>query len=138
MADILQLTSELGVAIQKDERYTALEQAKKKNDEDAVLQDKIGQLNILVMNFNQEMGKPDAEKDKEKIEKLNNDYAALYNEIMANENMSAYQKAQQELEALANEINSILAMSLNGEDPLTCDPHAQDCTHDCSTCGGCH
>lgn len=138
MADILQLTRELGVAIQKDERYTALEQAKKKNDEDAVLQDKIGQLNILVMNFNQEMGKPDAEKDKEKIEKLNNDYAALYNEIMANENMSAYQKAQQELEALANEINSILAMSLNGEDPLTCDPHAQDCTHDCSTCGGCH
>lgn len=137
MADILQLTRELGVAIQKDERYTALEQAKKKNDEDAVLQDKIGQLNILVMNFNQEMGKPDAEKDKEKIEKLNNDYAALYNEIMANENMSAYQKAQQELEALANEINSILAMSLNGEDPLTCDPHAQDCTHDCSTCG-CH
>ncbi len=138
MADILQLTRELGVAIQKDERYTALEQAKKKNDEDAVLQDKIGQLNILVMNFNQEMGKPDAEKDKEKIEKLNNDYAALYNEIMANENMSAYQKAQQELEALANEINSILAMSLNGEDPLTCDPNAQDCTHDCSTCGGCH
>lgn len=138
MADILQLTRELGVAIQKDERYTALEQAKKKNDEDTVLQDKIGQLNILVMNFNQEMGKPDAEKDKEKIEKLNNDYAALYNEIMANENMSAYQKAQQELEALANEINSILAMSLNGEDPLTCDPHAQDCTHDCSTCGGCH
>lgn len=138
MADILQLTRELGVAIQKDERYTALEQAKKKNDEDAVLQDKIGQLNILVMNFNQEMGKPDAEKDKEKIEKLNNDYAALYNEIMANENMSAYQKAQQELEVLANEINSILAMSLNGEDPLTCDPHAQDCTHDCSTCGGCH
>ena len=138
MADILQLTRELGVAIQKDERYTALEQAKKKHDEDAVLQDKIGQLNILVMNFNQEMGKPDAEKDKEKIEKLNNDYAALYNEIMANENMSAYQKAQQELEALANEINSILAMSLNGEDPLTCDPNAQDCTHDCSTCGGCH
>ena len=138
MADILQLTRELGVAIQKDERYTALEQAKKKNDEDAVLQDKIGQLNILVMNFNQEMGKPDAEKDKEKIEKLNNDYATLYNEIMANENMSAYQKAQQELEALANEINSILAMSLNGEDPLTCDPNAQDCTHDCSTCGGCH
>ena len=73
---------------------------------------------------------------EEKIEKLNNDYAALYNEIMANENMSAYQKAQQELEALANEINSILAMSLNGEDPLTCDPNAQDCTHDCSTCGG--
>ena len=28
---------------------------------------------------------------------------------------------------------------LEGQDPETCEPPApEDCTHDCSTCGGCH
>lgn len=137
MADIIELTRQLGTALQADERYTALQKAKKANDEDKELQNKIGELNLIIMNFNTEISKPEGEKDQAKVEKLNNDYSALYNEIMANDNMKAYNKAQQELEALANEVNGILAMSLNGEDPLTCDPAAAECTHDCSTCGGC-
>ena len=72
------------------------------------------------------------------MQAYNEQYVAAYQKIMANENMVAYQAAQSELEAVVNTVNGIIAMSLNGEDPMTCDPDAQNCTHDCSTCGGCH
>ena len=137
MADVMQLARELGAALQADERYIALQEARKKNDSDEELQNLIGELNLLVMRYNKEMEKSDSVKDEEKMEELNKEYMTLYNTIMGNPNMLAYTKAQAQMEQVANQVNAIIAMSLNGENPMTCDPEA-NCTHDCSTCGGCH
>ncbi len=139
MADVIKLARELGAALQEDPKFAALQDAKAKNDADEELQNLIGELNLIVMQFNKEMEKSEQVKDESKIEKLNKKYMEMYNTIMANPNMLVYQKAQADMEAVANEINAILAMCLNGEDPMTCDPHANDgCTHNCGTCGGCH
>ena len=51
--------------------------------------------------------------------------------------MAAYNEAKNGMDMLMNQINAILVMSVNGEDPETCDP-APSCTGSCSTCGGCH
>ena len=136
MADVIKLARELGAALQADERYEALMQARKVNDEDEALQNLIGEFNMIMLKAQQEAEKED--KDEAKMQKYNEQYVAAYQKIMANENMVAYQAAQSELEAVVNTVNGIIAMSLNGEDPMTCDPDAQNCTHDCSTCGGCH
>lgn len=136
MADVIKLARELGAALQADARYETLMQARKVNDEDEVLQNLIGEFNMIMLKAQQEAEKED--KDEAKMQEYNEQYVAAYQKIMANENMVAYQAAQSELEAVVNTVNGIIAMSLNGEDPMTCDPDAQNCTHDCSTCGGCH
>ncbi len=136
MADVIKLARELGAALQADARYEALMHARKVNDEDEVLQNLIGEFNMIMLKAQQEAEKED--KDEAKMQEYNEQYVAAYQKIMANENMVAYQAAQSELEAVVNTVNGIIAMSLNGEDPMTCDPDAQNCTHDCSTCGGCH
>ena len=136
MADVIKLARELGAALQADARYEKLMQARKVNDEDEELQNLIGEFNMIMLKAQQEAEKE--EKDEAKMQEYNEQYVAAYQKIMANENMAAYQAAQSELEAVVNTVNGIIAMSLNGEDPMTCDPDAQNCTHDCSTCGGCH
>lgn len=136
MADVIQIARELGAALQEDERYAALMQARKVNDEDEALQNLIGEFNMIMLQAQQEAEKED--KDEAKMKEYNEQYVQAYQKIMENENMRAYQAAQTELEGVVNTINGIIAMSLNGEDPMTCDPDAQNCTHDCSTCGGCH
>ena len=136
MAEEIKLARELGAALQEDERYIALKAAKEVNDNDEALQNLIGEFNMIMLKAQQESEKED--KDEEKMKQYNEQYMEAYGKIMATESMRAYQAAQSELETLVNEMNGIIAMSLNGEDPATCDPAAANCTHDCSTCGGCH
>ena len=136
MADVIQIARELGAALQEDARYKALVQARKVNDDDTELQNLIGEFNMIMLKAQQEAEKED--KDEAKMQAYNEEYVAAYKKIMDNENMRAYQAAQTELETVVNTVNGIIAMSLNGEDPATCDPDAANCTHDCSSCGGCH
>ena len=59
---------------------------------------------------------------------------------MANENMSAFNDAKNAMDEFLSQINMVITMSANGEDPDTCpveDPHSS-CGGGCSTCGGCH
>ena len=136
MSDVIKLARELGAALQEDERYIALMSAKKANDEDENLQNLIGEFNMIMLKAQQESEKED--RDEAKLEQYNTEYMEAYGKIMATESMRSYQAAQSDMEELVNEMNGIIAMSLNGEDPATCDPSAANCTHDCSTCGGCH
>ena len=53
MADIIKLARELGAALQADERYESLMQARKTNDEDVELEKLIGEFNLLMLQANQ-------------------------------------------------------------------------------------
>ena len=58
---------------------------------------------------------------------------------MKNENMTKYNQAKNDMDALLNQINMIITYSANGEDPMTCPTEAaSSCGGSCSTCGGCH
>lgn len=138
---MIETLRQLGKEIQADERYIALMAAAAKNDADPALQEKIGQLNLLMMNYNQEAEKGE-EADQKKIGEMNNQYGALYAEIMANENMQHYQSVQGEVEKMANYISQMMGLFLNGADPETCEPEPEpehSCGEGgCATCGGCH
>ena len=60
----------------------------------------------------------------------------IYGEVMSNEHMAAFNTAKQAMDAMMNEVTTILIMCVNGEDPDTCNPHS--CGGSCATCGGCH
>lgn len=133
--DLIKQAREMGKMLQASEEYKRLEAAKAANDKDSDLQDKIGKFNLTRMELNNQLAK--AEKDEEKLETLNTELRALYQQVMGNTHMTEYEEAKNAVDMIMNQINAVLAMSANGEDPETCDP-APSCTGSCSTCGGCH
>lgn len=133
--DVIEITRELGKAIQADARYAAYNAAREKNDADETLQKQIGEFNMQRMQLNREMSKTD--KDQDKIAAMNLKIREIYSEIMSNENMIAFNEAKSAFDELIIRVNGIINLSVNGEDPATCEP-ASGCTGSCSTCGGCH
>lgn len=133
--DIIAQTRALGKMIQEDKRYIAYCTARDKNDEDKELQKLIGEFNIKRLDLNTEMSKD--EKDTEKLKELDNTIKELYGQIMANDSMSAFNSAKTEMDSLLSQINNIITMCANGEDPDTCNP-VSSCGGSCSSCSGCH
>lgn len=132
--DIIELTRQLGAAIQQTEEYKRFMAAKEKNDADEQLQKQIGDFNLLKMQLDAEHEKES--KDEAKILEINEQIVALYNEIVSGEAMSEYNAAYEAYRTLTDKISNILLMCENGEDPATCEPSS--CTGNCSSCGGCH
>lgn len=133
--DVIELTRELGKAIQADERFIRYAKARLANDTDEDLQNSIGQFNIKRMELEKAVG--DEEKDQEKVKVLNEELRKLYGDIMSSAAMVEYNTSKALLDQMMNEVNTILTKTLDGEDPATCDTDA-GCTGSCSTCGGCH
>lgn len=132
--DIIELTRQLGAAIQQTEEYKRFMTAKEKNDNDSQLQKQIGDFNLLKMQLDAEHEKE--EKDEAKILEINEKIVALYNQIVEGEAMKEYNSAYEAYRTLTDKISNILLMCENGEDPATCEPSS--CTGNCSSCGGCH
>lgn len=136
---VIELTRELGRALQCDDRYIAYNLAKQTNDQDTQLQNLIGEFNIVRMKYSQQMQKNEAEQDKELMKKLDEDMREIYGKIMKNENMVRFNEAKDAMDKLLNSINFIITMSANGEDPMTCpEEQPSSCGGSCATCGGCH
>lgn len=128
---------ELGKEIQKDPRFEALKNAASVNDADEALQAQMQELQLVTLKYQQETGKGE-EADKERIEELQQDYQKQYEAIMQNENMQNYSAAAAQMEEMAQYISGMIGLFFDGQDPETCEIPAADCTHNCSTCGGCH
>lgn len=134
--DMIEMARDLGRALQQDERYTAFNAAREASDVDEELQALIGEFNLKRMAINNEAQKE--EQNQEKLEQLNNELRSAYGRIMANENMVRYNETKQALDELVQRLLTIVTMCADGEDPATADYDPSACTHDCSTCGGCH
>ena len=135
--NVIEITRQLGEAIQQDEKYIAFMEAKRANEEDMALNAMIGKLNLVQMSYQNESGK-DA-PDEKKLEEMDNEFRQLYGDIMLNENMKRYEEKKQALDDMMNYLIGILSQCVNGADPATCEPVSEsgDCTGSCSTCGGC-
>ncbi len=137
--DIISKVREIGVLIQEDERYKAYHASKAANDLDEELQNKIGEFNLKRVALNSEMSKPDG--SQEKIAEYNAEIKAMYGEIMTNPNMVSFNNAKQAMDSMLNQINMVITMSANGEDPMTCptEQPASSCGGSCSSCStGCN
>ena len=132
--DIIEMTRELGKALQQDERFIAYQLATQANDQDQELQKLISEFEGMRKELNYEITKDD--KDTDRIKELDEGIKGHYQKIMQNPRMIVFTAAQKSLESLVTNINQIITMCANGEDPDTCEP-SSGCTGSCSTCGGC-
>lgn len=134
--DIIALAREIGKELQKDQRYIDLQVARQNSDEDEKLQELIGEFNLKRMAINNEAQKEDRSEDK--LKSLNEEIRHIYAQIMMNPNMTAYNNAKNELDALVQRATAIISMSAEGEDPETCDYDPSSCGGNCASCSGCH
>ena len=130
---VIAMARSLGLALQQEETYRNYFEAKRKNDEDVLLQNMIDDFNELQKKLDVAFSKD--EKDTEEIEVLSNDMNRLYQAIMENENMVNYNEMREPYDTLTKYINRILLVAMNGGDPFAV--KETDCTGNCSTCDGC-
>lgn len=137
--DLVAKTRELGAMLQQDERYLKLMEAQKVNEADEELNGLISKIQLLQMSFQHEASKED--RDDAKLEEYDKEFGQIYAQIMANDNMKAYEEARKDVDELMTYLTGILGMCLQGADPATCEPpkeHDHECGGECSSCGGCH
>lgn len=127
---IFDLAKELGQELKADKRLIALEDAKKAYEADAELKKALVEYEVQQKAMQNEAGKPD--RDLHFIELIQNRIDALYKQITENPAFVELNRAQSEVNALMNQVNQTIMTEITGEEPES------GCTHNCSTCGGCH
>ena len=133
---VLEAVRNLGEAIQADERFLRYAKAKLENDRDSELQDLIGKFNMVRMNLDEVM--TDENRDEAKVQSLNEELRKVYLDIMSKGGMAEYNAAKVELDAMLNDVNSVIMQCVEGADPKTVEPEVHSCTGSCESCGGCH
>lgn len=135
--DAITMFKEAAVQLQKEAEYLALMGTLERNDADEQLQKLIGDFNLARIDLNSELSKS-ADKDQAKVDQLNAKVTELYDVIMNNESMQAYNEAKNEMEQVINYINAIVNTAVNGGDPMTVEEPTAGCSGSCSSCSGCH
>ena len=133
--DVIAKVRELGKAIQKDERFIRYAKARLENDNNEELQALIGEFNIIRMELDKQLS--GEEKEQDKVDELNVKLRDVYGKIMASPAMVEYNTAKAEVDSMLNDINTLISLCVEGEDPETCEI-THNCSGSCSTCGGCH
>ena len=131
MTTIIELAHTLGLAIAESDEIKALELAKEQYEADAALQAKLSEYETDRKLLTEEFIKEDGEQKEAAVKKLREHMEALAAEIVVNEKYAAYTAAQTALNELMAEVNAEIKFCITGERPTKC-------THDCSTCSGCH
>lgn len=130
MTKIIELAHKLGEEIAKSDEIANLEAAKGEFQSDEALQDKMNEYEAQRMLLGQEFSKSD-EADQKAIADIRARIEELSKEISASEKYQKFASAQQAMNALMAEVNAEIKFCITGERP-------EECTHDCSTCKGCH
>lgn len=127
--EIFEIASELGKALSKDARLIKLEEAKKAYEADEKLQNYLIEYDVQQKALSAQIDSKSL--DKEFVTLIQNRIDELYNIITTMPSFIALDAAQNEVNKLMDLVNSTIMYNVTGEVPSSC-------THDCSSCGGCH
>lgn len=123
---ILDKTRELGEMIQDSEEMKAYKDAEAAQKADAQTQEHMKEFNLNRLNLARKMQNGELSRE-EAVEANNKAYEELCEKAPL---IREYVGAKQRFDAMVQQINQIINFYITGQ--------TGDCTHDCSTCGGCH
>ena len=127
--EIFEIAQLLGKTLKEDERLKRLETAKKQYEESPELGKMMVEYEVQQKALENEVVKP--EKDNHFIDIINSRINELYQNITTHPAFVELNEAQAVVNDLMNSVNQTIMFNITGEMP-------SDCTHNCSTCGGCH
>ena len=130
MTKIIELAHQLGVEIAKSDEIKTLNETKNVFDSDAELQALMSEYEADRVLLGQEFSKNNSEIDEKAIADLRARIEELTKEISKNPIYIAFANAQQGMNKLMADVNAEIKFCITGE--------RDNCTHDCSTCSGCH
>ncbi len=126
MNEIADKARELGEMIQSSEEMKKVKNLEILQENDDNAQELLRDFNLQRMNLARDMQSGKISRE-DAVKKNNEAFDAM---IAKSETIKNYIEAKKEFDALVNQINQILNFYITGQDP--------NCTHNCSTCGGCH
>ena len=128
--NVFELAAALGRALKADERLQQFDAAKKAYDSDPHLKAFLTEYEVQQKAMQNEMSK--SEQDTHLLAMIRERIDVLYRQINENPAFADLNRTQQAVNDLMNRVNQTIMFEITGEAP------ASSCTHDCSTCGGCH
>ena len=142
LAEIVRICSEHGVKTYLtlnivlynediEDMKRTLEAAKAAFQMDSQLQNKMNEYEAERMLLGQEFSKDPSEADQRAIADLRARIEQLSSEIGSDPKYIAFSEAQRAMNELMADVNAEIKYCITGERPA-------ECTHDCSTCKGCH
>ncbi|MBQ7936529.1 MAG: YlbF family regulator [Clostridia bacterium] len=129
MTEIIEKAKELGAMLQASEQVQRYNAAKAAYEADEEVQKLVKEYNLQRMNMMTLSS--DENADASRMEELEERIKEIYNQVLSSPSMVEMQSASEALNGLMGQINGVITFYVTGEEP-------NSCTHDCSTCGGCH
>ena len=112
-----------------DKRLIALEEARKAYESDERVNKLMMEYEVQQKAMQNEVAKSD--RDMQMIEAIQRRTDELYTLISEHPVFAELNRTQSEVNELMNAVNQTIMTQITGEEP-------SGCTHNCSTCGGCH
>ena len=124
--EMLKKAHELGEMIKESPEMKAMLEAEEvqKNDEEAIKL--LQEYNLKRMNLARDLQEGKMEQAEAIVK--NNEYFSEM--VKASQTIENFVKTKQAFDEMVQKINQVLNYYITGQDP--------NCTHDCSTCVGCH
>lgn len=129
MTEIIEKAKELGALLQGSEQVQKYNAVKAAFEQDEETQKLVKEFNLHRMTM-MTLGSGE-NADEARIAEVEERLKDVYGRIMESESMKAMQEAGKAVEEMMGQVNGVLSFYVTGEEP-------QSCTHDCSSCGGCH
>lgn len=123
---IFEKTRELGQMIQDSDEMKAFKEAEANQQNDETTQEAMKEFNLNRLNLARDMQNGKLSRE-EAVEKNNKAFEELCEKAPL---VKEYVDAKEKFDSMVNQINTIINFYITGS--------TGECTHDCSTCGGCH
>lgn len=124
--EIIETVERLAALIKADPRYDAVTKAQAAYSADSEISKLLTEYNV------QQAALAEAckgEQDSQLVESIRRRLGELYNQVVESPVYLAYKEASDEYNSFYQAVSQELEFALNGK---------SGCTHDCSTCSGCH
>ena len=129
--EIFELAAALGRKLKEDERLARLDAARAAYEADETIMTLSTEYMVQQQAMQQESMKEEGERDESLIESISARIEELYTQLTET-------PAYQEFENAQNEVNDLMARVNDTINAQIMEGQPEGCTHDCSTCGGCH
>ncbi len=126
MTPIIEKTRELGELIANSDEMKRLKEAEAKQEADETAKTLLLEFNMNRMNLGRDI--QNGKITEEEAIKLNGE--AFEKMVESCESIKEYVEAKKALDRVVTEVNGVLNYFITGQAP--------GCSHDCSSCGGCH
>ncbi len=127
--ELAELIAKVGEMVRADERYTAFEAASDAYAKDPEIAAALTEYNVQQAALAEAFGAE--ERDEALVSSIQRRINDLYKQITESPVYVAYREAGEEYETFTKAFYGEIEFAITGQRPSSC-------THDCSSCGGCH